>query len=195
MRQLRVATKLSQAEFAARIGVSADTFRMWDAGRRTPPAEILAKARVLAEAGSHDRLIGLPSLSRLLGVSVYRLREAARDGRLVVSYINRAVYGRPVPRATLAAGEAYKRQYHWKRSRWTPRPPPPNLLANVPPDYDKELRHLRSRLQLSQAQLAAAIGAAGKAVVYQWESRRRTPTGFFWRKIQVLSHSTTPKHS
>jgi DNA-binding XRE family transcriptional regulator len=30
---------------------------------------------------------------------------------------------------------------------------------------------LRRRLGLSQQQLAAKVGAAGKAVVYQWEGR------------------------
>lgn len=186
-------TKLTQAEFAARLGVPAESYRMWDAGRRTPPLAAMEKARRISDAASPGRLIGLPCLARLLGVSVYRLREAARDGRLVVTYANKAVYGRPIPRATLVAGETYKQQYYGKRSRWTPHPAAPNVLATVPPDYDRELRHLRSRFRVSQAQLAAAIGAAGKAVVYQWEARKRTPTPFFWLKILQFGESVPLK--
>ena len=37
------------------------------------------------------------------------------------------------------------------------------------------LVRLRHRLGLSQQQLAAKVGAAGKAVVYQWESGKRRP--------------------
>ena len=30
------------------------------------------------------------------------------------------------------------------------------------------------------------IGAAGKAVVYQWEARKRTPSPVFWQRVQEL---------
>ena len=30
------------------------------------------------------------------------------------------------------------------------------------------------------------LGAAGKAVVYQWESRKRWPSAVFWRRIVLL---------
>ena len=42
------------------------------------------------------------------------------------------------------------------------------------------------RLRLSQAQLAERIGAANKAVVYQWESRKRQPSPVFWIRIESL---------
>ena len=35
-------------------------------------------------------------------------------------------------------------------------------------------------------QFAAMIGAAGKAVVYQWEARKRTPSPLFWQRIAAL---------
>lgn len=106
LRDYRQSTKLSQAQFALRLSVATETYRMWDSGRREPPTWALSKARELAGTGAGDRPVGLRSLSRVLGVSVYRLREAARDGRLAVVYDTRVVFGRPVPRATRAAGEA-----------------------------------------------------------------------------------------
>ena len=44
-------------------------------------------------------------------------------------------------------------------------------------NYDAQLLGVRMRLGLTQSELAERIGAASKAVVYQWESRRRAPTG------------------
>ena len=63
----------------------------------------------------------------------------------------------------------------------------PAPLPSVPPDYDVRLKSLRAQLKLSQQALARLIGAAGKAVVYQWESRKRTPSPVFWKRIQALS--------
>jgi DNA-binding transcriptional regulator YiaG len=104
----------------------------------------------------------------VLGVSVYRLREATKDGRLAVTYGNQVVFGHQVPRATRLAGQAYKR---------------------FPRDYDRRLTELRCGLRLGQAQLATALGAAGKAVVCQWESRKRIPSPIFWRRILKLQGS------
>ena len=59
-------------------------------------------------------------------------------------------------------------------------------LRTVPPDYDHRLRALRRRLGLTQEGLAQRIDAAGKAVVYQWESRKRTPSPVFWGRIEAL---------
>ena len=54
---------------------------------------------------------------------------------------------------------------------------------------DVRLKILRSEFELSQPALARLIGAAGKAVVYQWESRKRTPSPVFWQRIQELSRN------
>jgi ribosome-binding protein aMBF1 (putative translation factor) len=45
----------------------------------------------------------------------------------------------------------------------------PRLLisSQIPSDYDDQIRHVRRRLGLTQAQFAARVGAAPKAVVYQ----------------------------
>lgn len=47
-------------------------------------------------------------------------------------------------------------------------------------------RYLRRQLSMTQTQLATTIGAAGKAVVYQWQSGKRTPSPVFWRRIEQL---------
>ena len=39
---------------------------------------------------------------------------------------------------------------------------------------------------LSQTQLATLVGAAHKAVVYQWEARKRTPSPVFWQRLAAL---------
>ena len=36
------------------------------------------------------------------------------------------------------------------------------------------------------AEFAARVGAARKAVVYQWESRKRCPSPLFWKRIQQI---------
>ena len=129
--------------------------------------------------------MSLLALAPLLGVSVFRLREAARDGRLAVTYDRRVVFGRLVPRATLPAGKAYRNQFYNKRARWVLRPTPPKFPV-VPNDYDRHVTALRKALALSQTQLAIRIGAANKAVVYQWESRRRRPSPLLWQRLTSL---------
>lgn len=52
-------------------------------------------------------------------------------------------------------------------------------LPSVPHDFDEQLRHLRRRLRVTQSEFAQQVGAAGKAVVYQWESRKRIPSPIF----------------
>jgi DNA-binding transcriptional regulator YiaG len=59
----------------------------------------------------------------------------------------------------------------------------------VPADYDQQLRALRHRLRLTQSELAMRIGAAQTAVVYQWESRKRTPSPVFWERVLQLGSS------
>jgi hypothetical protein len=45
---------------------------------------------------------------------------------------------------------------------------------------------VRRTLRLTQGQFAEAIGAANKAVVYQWESKKRTSSPVFWQTIERL---------
>ena len=48
LRECRIALGQSQAAFAAMLGVSPESYRTWDAGRRAPPPKVLAQARALA---------------------------------------------------------------------------------------------------------------------------------------------------
>ena len=72
----------------------------------------------------------------------------------------------------------------------TDRQPP--TWASVPEDYDVRIRALRRASGMSQAQLATLVGAARKAVVYQWEARKRTPSPPFWQRIAAL-HRRLPE--
>jgi DNA-binding transcriptional regulator YiaG len=186
IRIIRLRLQLSQGQFAALLGVSRETYRTWDSGRRPVPNEWLDKARAIATSNDPNRLWSLHDLANELGVHVRTLRDAARSGRLDVLYENRVVFRNPVPRATLAAGRRFMEQYYRRLySRFAARPPVPEQL-NVPSDWDRRLVRLRRELQLTQTRLANQIGAAGKAVVYQWESRKRKPSSVFWRRIEAL---------
>ena len=48
------------------------------------------------------------------------------------------------------------------------------------------LQCLRRRLRLTQHDLARRIGAANKAIVYQWESRQLRPSPIFRKKVEAL---------
>jgi ribosome-binding protein aMBF1 (putative translation factor) len=100
----------------------------------------------------------------------------------------KSVFGRPVRFATRAAGERFIAT-HYRRFAGQRACPPP--LPAIPADYDQQLMTLRRRLQLTQGDLALRIGAAGKAVVYQWESRKRTPSPVFWERIRGLDDRGT----
>jgi putative transcriptional regulator len=49
-RAIRAATKLTQAEFAARIGVPIETLRNWEQGKRSPRGPARALLRVIDNA-------------------------------------------------------------------------------------------------------------------------------------------------
>ena len=115
-------------------------------------------------------LFSLPILAVLIGVHVRTLRNAARDGRLAVSYDTRTTFRRLRARATLADARAFRQSYYGKRVRDRDRRAPLDW-STIPPDYDVRIRALRQTLGMSQARFAQLVGAARKAVVYQWESR------------------------
>ncbi len=184
LRELRHSVGLLQEEFAALLGVPLETFRTWDSGRRPLPPPILQRARAaVADHARRTELLPLDQLAAELGVHVRTLQAAARTGRLIVQFSTRSVFGRPMQRATRAAGDMFKRTHFRRYSR---RDRGASPLPAVPADYDKRLKRLRRRARLTQAALARRIGAAGKAVVYQWESRKRTPSPVFWQKVEDL---------
>ena len=97
LRACREALECSQSAFAAELGVFLETYRVWDSGRRSAPARILDRARALVAHQNDQELLPLRVLALLIGVHVRTLRNAARDGRLSVTYDTRTTYtgGRP----------------------------------------------------------------------------------------------------
>ena len=187
LRECRISLGQSQAAFAATLGASPESYRTWDAGRRAPPLKILARARALATHRDDHELLPLPVLALLIGVHVKTLRAAARDGRLPVTYDTRTTFRRLRARATPAAARTFRRSYYGRPVKPVDRRAPLNLTwVSVPDDYDEQIRALRRARGLSQARLATLVGAARKAVVYQWEARKRTPSPVFWQRITAL---------
>ena len=185
LRECRIALGQSQAAFAAMLGASPESYRTWDAGRRAPPLKILARARALATQRDDHALLPLPVLALLIGVHVKTLRAAARDGRLPVTYDTRTTFRRLRARATPAAARVFRRSYYGRTVRPADRRAP-LTWSTVPVDYDVRIRAVRRDLGLSQARFAARVGAARKAVVYQWEARKRCPSPVFWQRINTL---------
>ena len=185
LRECRIALGQSQAAFALMLGASPESYRTWDSGRRATPPKLLARARALAAHRNDHDLLPLPVLALLIGVHVKTLRAAARDGRLPVTYGTRTTFRRLRVRATPADARAFRQSYYGRMVRPDDRRAP-LTWASVPADYDVQIRALRRARGLSQAQLATLVGAARKAVVYQWEARTRTPSPLFWQRLAVL---------
>ena len=189
LRQCREGLGLSQLAFARQLGVAPESYRTWDAGRRPVPAAILARARALVAHRDAHGLLPLPLLATLVGVHVRTLQNAARDGRLPVEFDTRTTFRHLRARATPTNATLFRQVYYNKPVRPKDRR---DLLtwATIPPDYPAQIRIIRQRLGLSQTRFAALVGAARKAVVYQWEPARRCPSPVFWERIQRLSRAT-----
>ena len=185
LRECRIALGQSQAAFAVTLGVSPESYRTWDSGRRVPPPKLLARAQALAAHLDDHDLLPLPVLALLVGVHVKTLRAAARDGRLPVTYDTRTTFRRLRARATPADAKAFRRSYYGRTVRPADRRAP-LMWASVPSDYDAQIRALRCARGLSQAELATRVSAAHKAVVYQWEARKRMPSPLFWQRLTAL---------
>ncbi len=184
LRELRRHADLSQRELAELLDVPVNTFRMWDSGLRRPPAPVMTRARRVLESWAKQReLFPLDQLAKELGVHIRTLQAAARTGRLKAHFSVRSVFGRPIASASRAAGEQFLATHYRCFSGQQVCPLP---LPAVPDDYDEHLRDLRRRMRLTQGAFARRIGAAGKAVVYQWESRKRTPSPVLWQRILDL---------
>ena len=72
LRECRIALGQSQSSFAAMLGVSPESYRTWDAGRRATPPKILARARALATHRDEQALLPLPVLALLIGCTSRR---------------------------------------------------------------------------------------------------------------------------
>jgi hypothetical protein len=74
LRQCRYALALS-IQFAAQLGVSLETYRTWDSGRRPVRPDVLARANELALRADPHALRPLETLARLIHVHVKRCRR------------------------------------------------------------------------------------------------------------------------
>jgi DNA-binding transcriptional regulator YiaG len=182
----RTALGVTQRTFATMLGVSQDTYRTWEAQRQPTPTEIVARARKFAKTRGLNAPMGLDALGRLLGIHPRTLRQAARTGRLTTTYDTRTFCGRPITRATRAAGETFKRRFYRQHGWWRPQATPPEPWPSIPRNYFSRIIGVRYRLQLTQAELATRIGAANKAVIYQWETCKRRPSPLFWQRVIEL---------
>ena len=113
LRECRIALGKSQAAFAALLGVSAESYRTWDAGRRATPPLVMVRARVIATHRDDHALLPLPVLALLIGVRVKTLRAAARDGRLPVTFDTRTTFRRLRARAIPAAAQQFRPTLLW----------------------------------------------------------------------------------
>ncbi len=192
LRELRRTAALSQQEIADLLKVPVNTFRMWDSGMRRPPADVITRARAALAARAKQReLLPLAQLAQELGVHIRTLQAAARTGRLETHFSVKSVFGRPRRFASRAAGEHFLAKHYRCFSGQEVCPIP---LPIVPNDYDARLRALRRQMHLTQGTLAKRIGAAGKAVVYQWESRKRRPSPVLWLRVQELTRDVSRGH-
>ena len=101
LRELRRAIECGQREFAALLSVPLETLRTWDSGRRPVPVDVLLRAtRAVSEHAKNSEPLSLDQLARELGVHQRTLRDAARAGRLRVTFSVRSVFRRPIRLAT-----------------------------------------------------------------------------------------------
>ena len=118
LRECREALDFSQAAFAAELGVSPETHRVWDSGRRPPPEPILDRARALVAHQDDQALLPLGVLAKMIGVHVRTLRNAARDGRLPVIYDTRTTFRHLRARATPGVGARFPRSWREPALPW-----------------------------------------------------------------------------
>ena len=186
VRRLRRDAALSQRQCAGLLCVPVNPFRMWDSGLRPTPGRVLQQLRLAVDRHADDsELLSLAQLARELHVHQRTLHGAARAGRLEVQLLTRSrvwaadsardtpcwcrLHGAVLQEMLFAVCVSARR-----------------FLTHVPADYDRQLKRLRRSLRMTQSELAKRVGAAGKAVVYQWESRQRQPSVVFLRRVLEL---------
>ena len=186
LREIRTRLGLSQAECATVLGVAVETFRTWDAGRRPAPEAFVRRARALKAKRPLQNLVPLQVLADELHVHVKTLRAAAHDGRLAAMFGPRPFFGKLTATATREAGVRFMATWYRRTYGRGRRHLVPVCRLTVPANYAPTLVGLRRRLSLSQQRLATMVGAASKAVVYQWETGKRKPSPVFWLRIERL---------
>ena len=86
LRECRIVLGQSQAAFAAMLGVSPESYRTWDAGRRATPPHVMARAPALATHRDEHALLPLP------GGHPRRHIAAANEGPLVGRPVRHAIF-------------------------------------------------------------------------------------------------------
>ena len=184
LRSLQRCRGLSQRAFAAALSVPLNTLRMWDSGLRIAPPDLLARAKqaVITHHRQHE-LLSLDALATEFGMHQRTLRNAVRAGRLAVQFSTRSAFGRPIRFTTRAAVSAYQTHYYRRSYSRTMTKPPRLSRIELPADCGEQITITRHALRMTMSAFAVRIGAANKAVVYQWESGKRTPSPVFWARI------------
>ena len=186
LRALRASTQLSQRTFAARLGLPSESYRAWESGRRSPPADVLNRAAHFASVCGGNIPMPLAHLATVLGVSEMTLRNAARSGRLRIQDA-KFLPGKPILRATREDGEEFLANSLGKSGcRSQSSLYQQSLNYRNATNVAQLVRQLRTRLRLSQCEFARLIGAANRAVVYQWESDKRQPSPAFCLRLVAL---------
>jgi DNA-binding XRE family transcriptional regulator len=111
LQQCRDALALSQASFAEQLGVSLETYRTWDSGRRPVRPGVLTRANELALRADPHVLLPIETLAALIHVHRRTLHAAAKDGRLRVTYDTRTTFRRLRAHATWADAEQFRHAY------------------------------------------------------------------------------------
>jgi hypothetical protein len=138
-----------------------------------------------------DSLLPLQTLATRVGVHLRTFQSAIRTGRLAATYDNRTTFRQLRARATLAEARRFRADWYGRRGSTDV----PNRIpswSDIPPDYPTYIRDLRRDPDLSQCQLAARIGAANRAVVYQWESMKVMPVPIILGSDQATQTGVGP---
>ena len=112
LREIRARLGLSQAECAAALGVAAETFDAWDAGRRPAPEAVVERAQTLKAKRRMQERVALQVLADELHVHVRTLRAAAHDGRLARDVRSTTVFGMLTATATREAAAQFMAKWY-----------------------------------------------------------------------------------
>ena len=104
LRACRIELGQSQAAFAAMLGVSPESYRTWDAGRRATPPKVLARARALAtHQDDHKLRAGSPPHARSPTAARWSAARPSSDARRRARRRPRQVRAQPVRRGSFEA--------------------------------------------------------------------------------------------
>jgi ribosome-binding protein aMBF1 (putative translation factor) len=121
-----------------------------------------------------------------------RIGRALGQYGLAATFSPRSYFGKLTATATRESAARFMATCYRQTSGRGVRRPVTVCRVTVPSNYAATLVGLRQRFGFSQQQLSAQVGAASKAVVYQWESGKRKPSPVFWLRIERLNRQRPP---